>query len=104
LAGLVLALAGAAGAAGGVTGAVAVLTGLRLGAAEAALLRGAFTGILETGAAFLAGLAEGFAAAFTADLAECAVLSALVFVAAGEDKLFTVSQLLKINDAYSLYR
>jgi hypothetical protein len=37
-------------------------------------------------------------------LAEGAVLSALVFVAVGEDKLFTVSQLLKINGAYSLYR
>jgi hypothetical protein len=82
------------------------LTGLRL-VAGVVLLRGALTGGLEVGAAFLAGLAglaERFEAAFTADLAEGAVLSALVFVAVGEDKLFTVSQLLKINGAYSLYR
>ena len=103
MAGLVLALAGAAGAAGRVTGAAAALTGLRL-VAGVVLLRGALTGVLAVGAAFLAGVVERFEAAFTADLAEGAVLSALVFVAVGEDKLFTVSQLLKINGAYSLYR
>ena len=61
--GLVLALAGEAGAADGVTGAAAALIGLRLGA-DVALLRGAFTGILEAGAALEAVLVGGLTAGF----------------------------------------
>jgi hypothetical protein len=75
LAGLVLALAGAAG---GVTAVLADLTGLRCGAL-AAVLRGALTGILEAGAALAAGLA--------AALAEVAALSALAALALGAEEM-----------------
>ena len=91
MAGLVLALAGAVGAAVGATGATAALTGLRLGAGLA-LLRGAFTGILELGAALEAALAAGLAAALTAGLSVCVGVIEVVFGTAGVDASFMKNQ------------
>jgi hypothetical protein len=90
LAGVVLALAGAAG---GVTAALAVLTGLRCGALAAVLrgaLAGVFAGVLEAGAALTAGL--------VAALPEDAVLSVLAAFALGADEMvvsFMVYRLTK---------
>ena len=100
MAGLVLALAGAAGAtATGVAGADVVLTGWRL-AAGLALLRGAFTGILEVEAALDAALAAGLAAVLTAGLSVCAgevVVVLLVLGTAGVDASFMKISLEKLT-------
>lgn len=91
MAGLVLALVGAAGGAGGVTGAAAALTCLRLGAGLA-LLRGAFTGILEVGTAFEAALAEALAAGLVAGWSVCAGVDMVALGAAGVDSTFMKNQ------------
>lgn len=101
MAGLVLALAGAAGMAVGATGAAAALTGLRLGT-ELALLRGAFTGILELGAALEAALAAGLVVALTAGLSVCAGVVEVVLGTAGVDASFMKISLEKLT-VYTVY-
>jgi hypothetical protein len=86
-----LALAGAAGAAGKVTGAAAALTGLRL-VAGVVLLRGALTGVLEVGAALEAALAAGLAAALTAGWAVRACVDVVALDAAELDESFMENQ------------
>jgi hypothetical protein len=103
LAGLVLALVGAAGEAGGLTGAAMALNGLRLGAGLA-LLRGALTGILEVGTAFEAALAEALAAGLAAGCSVRAGVDVVALGTAGVDASLMENSLKKINGAYSLYR
>jgi hypothetical protein len=86
--------------AGGIVGAASALTGLFLDAG-AAILRGAFTGILVVGAAFEAALAAvlaaGLAAALSAVWSVCAGLDVLVLGVAGADELFMKYQPWKLT-------
>jgi hypothetical protein len=60
--------------------------------AELALLRGAFTAILEVGAALGAALAAGLVAALTAGLSVCAGVDVVALGTAGVDASFMKNQ------------
>jgi hypothetical protein len=86
-----------AGAAGGVTAALADLTGLRCGAL-AAVLRGALAGVLEAGAALTAGLVGA--------LPEDAALPVLAAFALGAEEMlasFMVYRLSKKITVHTVY-